>query len=135
MTASATLFFSGGANMKSLAIVILAGSLVTQPSSFEFTLSGTNFVRQVYGMPGRGNVPVSQSDYVKREKVYSYIEGIKDLTEGTDWCSTTPLKTPDLADDLAAAISVMDKKVRSGNAAPLIRKILHQRYPCKKGKA
>lgn len=74
--------------------------------------------------------PMSPSESEKREKAYSYFEGVKDATEGTVWCATVELPTPDTAYEIAHEIKAMKKNDRAKNASTFIRDYLKRKFPC-----
>lgn len=94
-------------------------------ASYAPNMTGDGFVEHL-----RHSDPMSPLDYRKRDKAYSYVEGVKDATVGKTWCDDNTVKTPDLAYDLADAIAAMDAKARAGNAAILITQYLQRTFPC-----
>lgn len=77
--------------------------------------------------------PKSQLDYINREKVEAYLNGIKDGAHGTAWC----LNRPVLPQELNLAVVPQLKQTRTpaelkGNAAPLVLAELRRRFPCEK---
>lgn len=77
--------------------------------------------------------PKSQLDYINREKVEAYLNGIKDGAHGTAWCLTRPV----LPQELNLAVVQRLKESRKpaelkGNAAPLVLAELRRRFPCEK---
>jgi len=77
--------------------------------------------------------PRSQLDYINREKVEAYLNGIKDGAHGTIWCLNRPL----LPQELNLAVVQQLKQTRKpaelkANAAPLVLGELRRRFPCEK---
>jgi hypothetical protein len=74
-------------------------------------------------------------EYLQREKAYSYLDGVRDSAEGSEWCDLPhQLKTIDLAYDLANDIAKLPATERKQNAAILLRHQLARRYPCRTGR-
>jgi len=77
--------------------------------------------------------PKSQLDYINREKVEAYLNGIKDGAHGREWCLARPV----LPDELNLAVVRRLKATRKPaelkeNAAPLVLAELRRRFPCPK---
>ena len=77
--------------------------------------------------------PRSQLDYINREKVEAYLNGIKDGAHGSAWC----LNRAVLPHELNLAIVQRLKQTRKpaelkANAAPLVVAELRRRFPCEK---
>ena len=77
--------------------------------------------------------PKTQLDYINREKVEAYLNGIKDGAHGRDWCLARPV----LPDELNLAVVRRLKATRKPaelkeNAAPLVLAELRRRFPCPK---
>jgi hypothetical protein len=77
--------------------------------------------------------PKSQLDYINREKVEAYLNGIKDGAHGSAWCLSRPV----LPQELNLAVVRRLKQTRKpdelkGNAAPLVLAELTRRFPCAK---
>ncbi|WP_145648450.1 Rap1a/Tai family immunity protein [Pseudoduganella lurida] len=77
--------------------------------------------------------PLGEADYRNRDRAYSYLDGVKDVSIGTGWCPARPRKTFELAYDAADYIRKLPADARHGNAAPLLLAFLNSRYPCPKG--
>ncbi len=71
-------------------------------------------------------------DELERDKAFSYLDGLKDATQGRLWCDIDHIKTPDLADTLAIEISRMPPPERKRSAALLLLELLQRKFPCKK---
>uniref|UniRef100_UPI00403F8CD0 Rap1a/Tai family immunity protein n=1 Tax=Massilia sp. METH4 TaxID=3123041 RepID=UPI00403F8CD0 len=63
-------------------------------------------------------------------QAYSYLDAVRDSTEGRDWCDVHQLKTPDLAYELAADIAKLPAPERKKNASILLIELLHRWFPC-----
>jgi hypothetical protein len=75
--------------------------------------------------------PKTQLDYINREKVEAYLNGIKDGAHGREWCLARPV----LPDELNLAVVRRLKATRKPaelkeNAAPLVLAELRRRFPC-----
>lgn len=108
--------------------LILASALlpaIAMPAPYVQTLTGDQFV----SMMNRPQ-PLSAADYMAREKAYSYLNGARDSTEGRVWCDVNTLKTPDLADDMAARLAKLPATERRKNAAVLLLDQLRRAHPC-----
>jgi hypothetical protein len=92
---------------------------------YSHTLNGNQFV-QLMTRPE----PLSSLDYMQREKAYSYMDGARDANEGSAWCDTYQVKTPDLAYELSGEIAKLPAAERKRNAATLIVSLLQKKYPC-----
>jgi hypothetical protein len=108
-----------------LALVLPA---LAAAAPYPYTLSGDQFVKMMSTPDPTGY------DYLQREKAYSYMDGLRDGTEGSAWCDLPhQLKTPDLAYELAGDISKLPAAERKKNAAVLLLEQLKRRYPCRNG--
>ncbi len=76
--------------------------------------------------------PLDANGYLEREKAYSYLDGIKDASQGRVWCEVGQLKTPDLAYDIADRIGRMQPAERQRSAALIVLDVLRRAYPCDK---
>jgi hypothetical protein len=76
-------------------------------------------------------VPVTHLDYIERDMTHSYVNGIKDGTQGSTWCFTGAILPHELNIELAGAIKEARRLDElKGNAAPLLLDELRRRYPC-----
>ena len=107
----------------SLALPALAAA-----APYPYTLSGDQFVKMMSAPNPTGY------EYLEREKAYSYLDGVRDGTEGSAWCDLPhQLKTPDLAYELADDLAKLPAAERKKNAAELLLRQLNRRYPCRTG--
>jgi len=75
--------------------------------------------------------PVSEQDFLQRELANHYLNGIKDGSQGKDWCFKEPILPHELNLELAHAIKKSLSSARSKeNAAPVFIAELKKRYPC-----
>lgn len=113
--------------MAGLFVLALAVPNMARPASppYSYAMDGDTFV-QMLSKPE----PLSSHHYLEREKAYSYLDGIKDASQGKIWCDINQLKTPDLAYDMVGEISRMQPFERKGSAATLLLNILRRKYPC-----
>lgn len=80
-------------------------------------------------------VPVAHLDYIERDMAHSYMNGIKDGTQGITWCFTGTILPHELNIELAGAIKAARTQAElKSNAAPLVLDELRRRYPCKSNK-
>lgn len=75
--------------------------------------------------------PVTDADFRERDRAYYYVAGLKDGTQGTVWCFTSPVKPDESTYEVVGAIrEKYSAEALKGNAAPLVLKELQRRYPC-----
>lgn len=73
----------------------------------------------------------TQLDYLNREKVDAYLNGIRDGAHGRDWCLATPLLPNELNANVVARMkAAYSPAVLKGNAAPLVLAALRELFPC-----
>ena len=112
---------------RSLAL-LFALPLAASAAPYPFTLNGDQFLQMMSPANPTGY------EYLQREKAYSYLDGLRDGTEGSAWCDLPhQLKTPDLASELADDIAKLPGVERKKNAAELLLQQLKRRYPCRAG--
>ena len=114
------------------AVVFVLLNLGIRPASskepYAYTMTGQMLVDKLFG--DGNDRPVTGEAYLEREKAYSYMDGLKDATEGTVWCHARNQAPVDFAMDTASALSKLDAAQRRANAAPLVLEILSRKYPC-----
>jgi len=77
--------------------------------------------------------PKSQLDYINREKVEAYLNGIKDGAHGSAWCLSRPMLPHELNLAVVQRLKATHKPAElKGNAAPLVLAELTRRFPCAK---
>lgn len=75
--------------------------------------------------------PVTEQDFLQRDLTNHYLNGIKDGTQGRDWCFKGTILPHELNLELAHAIKKSLASTRSDeNAAPVFIQELKKRYPC-----
>lgn len=99
--------------------------IAAQAAPYSHTLTGDRFVEMMRPDPASGY------EYQQREKAYSYLDGVRDASEGRVWCDAYQLKTPDMAYDLAGEIAKLPAAARKKNASLLLLDLLGQRHPCR----
>jgi len=109
-------------------LLTLALPMLTQAAPYISTLTGEQFVGMV-----NSSRPRTSANYMDRDKAYSYLDGVRDSAEGQVWCDVNQLKTHDLAQELAGAISKLPSEERKRNASKLLLEQLKRKYPCAKG--
>lgn len=114
--------------MRRILLLALALPAITAAGPYYFTISGDRFVKMMSPPDPKGY------EYEQREKAYSYLDGVRDASEGDAWCDVGQRKTPDLAYELADEIEKMPAAERKKNAAVLLRQQLKQHYPCRAGR-
>jgi hypothetical protein len=73
----------------------------------------------------------TQLDYLNREKVDAYLNGIRDGAHGRDWCLATPLLPNELNANVVARMkAAYSPAALKGNAAPLVLAALREQFPC-----
>lgn len=93
------------------------------------TMTGEALSRYYLGHSEPRHESLKGGDYVNREMARGYMDGIKDMTEGTVWCN--PGGNPDeLNEDIAGAISKLPPQVQKRNAGHLVANALQQLFPC-----
>lgn len=97
---------------------------VSAAAPYPYTLSGDQFVKMMSPPDPKGY------EYQQREKAYSYLDGVRDGSEGTVWCDVNQYKTPDMAYEMAENIAKLPAAERRKNAAVLILGLLRKNYPC-----
>ena len=111
-----------------LAACLPAGALASIPYVYPFNaMTGQEVIEQ------RLKEPRTQLDYIRREKVEAYLDGIKDGAHGREWCLARPV----LPGELNLAVVRRLKATRAPaelkrNAAPLVLAELKRRFPCPK---
>jgi hypothetical protein len=114
--------------MRQTLLLALVLPAIAAAAPYPYTLSGDQFVKMMAPPNPTGE------EYLQREKAYSYMDGLRDGTEGSAWCDLPhQLKTPDLAYELADDIAKLPAAERKKNAAVLLLQRLKQRYPCHAG--
>lgn len=114
--------------MRQAILLSLAIPAIAAAAPYPYTISGDRFVKMMSPPAPTGY------EYLQREKAYSYLDGVRDGAEGTEWCDLPhQLKTPDLAYELADDIAKLPAAERKLNAALLLRQQLARRYPCRSG--
>lgn len=79
----------------------------------------------------RLNEPRTQLDYINREKVDAYLNGIKDAAHGRDWCLARPVLPGELNLAVVQRLKASRKPAElKENAAPLVLAELRRRFPC-----
>lgn len=116
--------------MRRILVILFAAPFVAQAAPYPYTMSGARFVH----MMNRPQ-PLSGEDYMLREKAYSYLDGVRDGSEGIVWCDFNEFKTPDMAYDLADRIAKLPAVDQRKNASLLILDQLKQMHPCRKAGA
>jgi hypothetical protein len=77
--------------------------------------------------------PKTQLDYINREKVDAYLNGIKDGGHGRAWCLTQPVLPQELNVAVVRRLKATLKPAElKENAAPLVLAELGRRFPCPK---
>ena len=77
--------------------------------------------------------PKTQLDYINREKVEAYLNGIKDGAHGREWCLAQPILPGEMNVALVRRLKMTKKPAElKQNAAPLVLAELRGRFPCKK---
>ena len=75
--------------------------------------------------------PKTQLDYINREKVDAYLNGIKDGAHGREWCLARPVLPGELNLAVVQRLKASHKPAElKQNAAPLVLAELRRRFPC-----
>ncbi len=93
-------------------------------------VTGEQLLRDLVGPPGESDDPFLRgADLIKHETARGYINGVRDAGEGTQWCFTGVF-WKELNEDIVSALKKLTPAQRKGPAAPLVIKVLHERFPC-----
>lgn len=113
-----------------LAACMPAGALAAIPYVYPFnTMTGQEVVEH------RLREPKSQLDYINREKVDAYLNGIKDAGHGREWCLARPVLPQELNLAVVRRLQATRKPAElKENAAPLVLAELRRRFPCPSAK-
>lgn len=111
-----------------LAACMPAGALAAIPYVYPFNaMSGQEVVEH------RLKEPKTQLDYINREKVDAYLNGIKDAGHGREWCLARPVLPQELNLAVVRRLKATHKPAElKENAAPLVLAELRRRFPCPK---
>ncbi len=75
--------------------------------------------------------PVTPAEHVERDRVHSYVNGLKDGTQGREWCFSGGMLPHELNLEMAGALKASRSGAQlKGNAAPVVLAELRRRYPC-----
>jgi hypothetical protein len=113
--------------MRRSLLLALALPTTALAAPYPYTMSGDRFVEMMSPPNPTGY------EYLNREKAYSYLDGVRDSSEGRVWCDIDQLKTPDLAYEMAGLITKLPAAERKKNASLLLLQLLGRIYPCRKG--
>ncbi len=105
-----------------------AGALAAIPYVYPFNaMTGQEVVEH------RLKEPKTQLDYINREKVDAYLNGIKDTGHGREWCLARPVLPQELNLAVVRRLKATRKPAElKENAAPLVLAELRRRFPCPK---
>lgn len=116
--------------MKLSPIILLAVlPAVAYANPYFHSKTGENLVRDFLGPRGHQGELKGQ-DYLEHEVVRGYIDGIKDATQGTEWCYAGRIKPHELNFELVETIQRLPASARQRNAAPLLVDALRAKFPC-----
>lgn len=115
--------------MRKIFTLLLALPAAAWAAPYPYTISGDHFVKMMSALTSR---PHDGDAYMQREKAYSYLDGVRDGTEGSLWCDVNEYKTPDMAYEVADRIAKLPAVERKRNASLLILDQLKRMYPCNK---
>jgi len=109
-----------------LAACLPAGALAAIPYVYPFNaMTGQEVVEH------RLKEPKTQLDYINREKVDAYLNGIKDAGHGREWCLARPVLPQELNLAVVQRLKTTRKPAElKENAAPLVLAELRRRFPC-----
>lgn len=113
---------------KVILLIALAIPTLSHSQPYAFSLTGDMLIRKFYGP--NFTKPLTGPDYLEREVVRGYLNGIKDATEGSAWCYVGNLHPDELDTILVMALERLPAYARKANAAPLVVDVLKQKYPC-----
>lgn len=111
-----------------LAACLPSGALASIPYVYPFNaMTGQEVVEH------RLKEPKTQLDYINREKVDAYLNGIKDAGHGREWCLARPVLPQELNVAVVERLKATRKPAElKENAAPLVLAELRRRFPCPK---
>jgi hypothetical protein len=117
------------------------GSLITIPLLVSLSVHAAPYGYPYNAMTGQQVVskllkePATEIDYIERDQTHSYVNGIKDATQGRIWCFVGTILPHELNIEVAFAVrATRSAGDLNGNAAPLVLEELRKRYPCKSKK-
>ncbi|UOD32993.1 hypothetical protein INH39_15965 [Massilia violaceinigra] len=86
---------------------------------------------QDYTGPARVNDDpfLKGADIVKHQMARGYMNGVKDASEGTQWCNNGRV-SHEVNEDIATELRKLTPAQRKGPAAPLVIQALQKRFPC-----
>lgn len=117
--------------MRRTLLLALMLPAIAAAAPYPYTMNGDKFVKMMGALTSSPN---DDEAYIQREKAYSYLDGVRDGSEGTVWCDFNEYKTPDMAYEVAGRIAKLPPAERKKNAAPLILQQLQAMYPCRKSR-
>jgi hypothetical protein len=78
----------------------------------------------------RNKLQLTPADYLKEQTAESYIDGVKDATEGKEWRSHNSTRGPDdFHDKVIAELKSMPARQLKRSASSFIAEVLRKRYP------
>lgn len=111
--------------------------LIAIPFSLPFLVNAAPYAYPFNSMTGEQVVnklvkePHAEIDFIERDMAHSYLNGIKDATQGTSWCFVGGLLPHELNIEIAASIRATRTSAElKGSAATLLVAELGRRYPC-----
>lgn len=111
--------------------IAFGGSLGALPKrTYHGTVSGEILLRNYMGPTEPStNQFVRSGEIVDREMARGYLDGVKDATEGRDWCYVSG-KPHTLNDEIADSLAKLGPDELKARAALLVVNALHHLYPC-----
>lgn len=98
--------------------------------TYHGTVSGEILLRNYTGPTEPStNQSIRSGEIVDREMARGYMDGVKDATEGEDWCYVSG-KPHTLNDEIADSLAKLNREELKARAAPLVVNALRNLYPC-----
>lgn len=118
-------------SMAIAAPIASGGPLGTLPKrTYHGTVSGEILLRNYIGPTEPStNQFIRSGEIVDREMARGYMDGVKDATEGKDWCYVAG-KPHTLNDEIADTMAKLKPDELKASAGPLVINALRHLYPC-----
>lgn len=91
--------------------------------------TGAGLVKDYLGYPELRDGP-QDANALFHEGARSYLDGVKDITEGVAWCYDGYIKPHELNQELIESLQRLPAAELKGKDAPLVLAYLHRTHPC-----
>lgn len=110
-----------------LALFIMPDTAVARP--WHGSRTGASLVKDYLGYPELRDIP-QDANAQFHEGARSYLDGVKDITQGVVWCYDGYIKPHELNQELIESLQRLPAAELKGQAAPLVAAYLRKKYPC-----